>query len=194
MFQPFFHPLRHSLLNDGKKLDVVQSAIVSIERAGGSFTFDTFYRDYTISEVDLNFAVIYDHLFSTSWNNARALTRKTFLDSTTVRAQAGGDVTSYTLTPRFFVVEFDHTLIKSVQHVTPTFPDSDVEEDVIIASVDVDKTQIISAGWYVEKDIYDVRPHNVQMYLIDSTTLRMWRANAVSNDALYMSIFLLEFK
>lgn len=194
MFQPFYHPLLHSLLNDGKKNGGIESAINSIQIIGGSFEADTSYRDYIISEVDLNFAVIYDLGFSTNWDNPRALTRKIFQDSTTVRATAGGDITSNTISPRFFVVEFDHFFIKSMQHITPVFAESSSAQNETILSVDVNKTQIISAGWYIEKDTYSFCAHNVQMFFLDSTTLRMLRYYAVSGDALYMSLFLLEFK
>jgi len=194
MFNPFFHPLRHALLNDGKKLGGIESAIKFFHRSGGSFVADETYHDYTIPEVDLDFAVIFDLGFSTNWNNARALTQKILLNSTTARAAAGGSITTNSLCPRFSVVEFDHFLINSMQHITPVFAAGEGVQEETILPVDVNKTQIIPAGWYVDSDTYYVNGYNVQFYCTDSTTLGMWRANTVGYDALYMSVFLLEWK
>jgi len=194
MFNPFFHPLRQALLNDGFKLGGFESALKSFEFAGGFFGNDVTFKDYAISEIDLDFAVIYELCFSSTWDNARSFTRNTFQDSTTVRATAGGDVTSYNLTPRFFVVEFDHSLIVSVQHITPVFAASSNEQFETVNEVYVPKTQIINAGFYVENDVYNVRAHNVSLSLPSSTTLSMYRSGAGVDDALYMSLFILEFK
>lgn len=194
MFQPFYHPLRHAFLNDGFKLGGIESALRSLEYVGGFFGNDVTFKDYPISEIDLDFAVIYELGFSSTWDSARSLNRKIFLDSTTVRATAGGDVTSYNLTPRFFVVEFDHSLIVSMQHITPVFAASSNEQNETINEIYVPKTQIITAGFYVENDIYNLRAHDVSFYLTDSTTLGMYRSGAGVDDALYMSLFILEFK
>lgn len=194
MFQPFYHPLRHAFLNDGFKLGGIDSVFKSFEYVGGFFGNDVTFKDYTISEIDLDFAVICDLGFSSTWDNARSFTRKNFLNSTTVRATAGGDVTSYNLTPRFFVVEFDHSLIVSMQHIAPVFAASSNTQNETINEIFIPKTLILYAGFYVERDIFNARAHNVVFYLTDSTTLGMYRSGAGVDDALYMSIFILEFK
>lgn len=146
MFNPFFHPLRHSLVNYAKVANGVPTLFESLQSLSFTITESETFKDVTLTEVDLSRAVIFMGGWQTDGNTNIASPRLCFTSSTNVRATRGGLLGGLDTVGHFFVVELPASQVNSIQSVEIFIPSGSIQFDQPITPINLDKSVILHCG------------------------------------------------
>lgn len=188
MFNPFFHPLRHSLINYSP---AVNGASPLIQR--GSFIIPGMSgsADHTISEVDLSrAAIVWCGISGDGGTSDYDLCEVYFLNSTTVQARRTAVPATAICSIEFCIIEFPAAVIKSIQTGHINLSAAESTKTYTISEVDLTRSIVIFNGLRINTGT-STKYYLTRLYFDDSTTVRATRFSFTG--ILYIAFTVIEF-
>lgn len=190
-FNPFFHPLRHSLISftgfEGNTTLFESIQQVPITIPAGEST-----ADMAIAAVDIDYSI--EYMLGSKYGGTDfrcAYGYVNLFDSITLRFKRYQSDGVYPLFSNAIVIHFNHDLIKSIQRVNINIPNGQTFLDVTINEVDLTKSIITMRGINPEAASGFDNCHALTKF-VNSTTVRAERIG--TSLICYVRVNVVEFK